>query len=291
MKMKLAAAFAALSLVVTASAQSNVTVYANNPSGDAFTNAGGSGINQNVTSWTGLGGEVWRYSNVRDQGVVGISTNQPRSGDASARIQTPGTTGNARSDMNLIAGTSGSLGNLDSLSHWSLDARTDSSSFANQAPVIRMTVFSATDINLSNGSAGVFGEIALDTTWDPGNHPTFTFGQWNNIDLIGGNRFVRASGGSLRQYNPGYLGGTSYTGDTQTLSSLLGLLAGKGYIVTSVGAGFGGTSGQFDGAIDNYTLGFGGNFTTYNFEAVPEPMTMTVMVLGALAALRKKRKV
>lgn len=61
-------------------------------------------------------------------------------------------------------------------------------------------------------------------------------------------------------------------------------------MVTSVGAGFGGSSGQYDGAIDNYTLGFGGNSTTYNFEAVPEPMTTSVMALGALAALRKKRK-
>jgi hypothetical protein len=33
-----------------------------------------------------------------------------------------------------------------------------------QAPVIRMTVFSATDINQATGLAGVFGEISLDTT-------------------------------------------------------------------------------------------------------------------------------
>lgn len=77
MKIKMAAAIAALSLVVSASAQSTVVDYANSPSGDAFTNAGPSGISQNVTSWIGLGGEVWRYSNLRDQGVVGISTNQP----------------------------------------------------------------------------------------------------------------------------------------------------------------------------------------------------------------------
>jgi len=63
--------------------------------------------------------------------------------------------------------------------------------------------------------------------------------------------------------------------------------------VISVNAGFGsGWPNTFVGAVDNITFGFNGQYTTYNFEVVPEPASMLVLGSGlvSMMALRRRRK-
>ncbi len=61
-----------------------------------------------------------------------------------------------------------------------------------------------------------------------------------------------------------------------------------------IGSGWG--SGTFSGFVDNVSIGFGNNATTFNFETVaanvvPEPGSFALMGLGIFAALgARKRK-
>jgi hypothetical protein len=44
--------------------------------------------------------------------------------------------------------------------------------------------------------------------------------------------------------------------------------------------------------VDNITFGFGGTYTTYNFEVVPEPASMLALGSGliGLLGLRRRKK-
>lgn len=252
-------------------------VYSNNPGGDAFTDPGivNPGASQLIGTYVGPQTQVWAYNEVKDSAVIGIDTDNPLSGNGSLHIKANGgafTNGKASITMGRL--DAGSLGSFDSLTHWSADLYTASSDFANQAMVMRMFV--------DNGTTS--GYLIFDTTWSPGNAPSMPFGQWNNADFVADSStlYVRANGTLA-----GVFGGTE-----QTFATWQGLLLGGGYEVKSINAGFGTSSGAFEGYIDNYTLGFGGQATVYNFEAnpVPEPASMAAIAAGvAFMARRRKR--
>ncbi|MFM9872736.1 MAG: PEP-CTERM sorting domain-containing protein [Fimbriimonadaceae bacterium] len=265
-------------LVVTTSAFAQVTVYSNNVGGDAFTDSGtvNPGASQLIGSYTGPNTEVWAYNEVKHNAVVGIDTVNPRSGNGSAHIQTLGganTNGKASISFGRLNG--GSLGGFDTLTNWSADVFTQSSDFAGQAMVLRLFVSNGTDS----------GFLVFDTTWQPGNNPNLAFGQWNNVDFTSNpNSFWVRGTGSLAS------AGNLNTGSEVTFASAQSLLAGKGFQVFGANAGFGTSSGAFDGFVDNYTIGFNGQSTTYNFEAVPEPMTMGILAAGAALVARRRKK-
>lgn len=278
MKLKITAA--AVAVAVTSSAFAQVTVFSNNVGGDGFTDPGTTnpGASQLITSYTGPNTEVWAYTEVKDMATVGIDGTNPYGAgmNGSAHIRTLGG-GNTQGKASIAYGRldSQALGTLDNLSAWSADFYTNSSDFAGQSMVLRMYV--------SNGNYS--GYLVYDTTWQPGNNPTITFNSWNTIDFLNnpGVFYVRGTG-NLNDANA--LG----TSSEMSFTVARNLLTGKGFNVYSFNAGFGTSSGQYDGFVDNYTIGFGGSNTVFDFEVVPEPATMAVLALPAIAAFRRKKK-
>ncbi len=266
----------------TVSAKAQI-IYSNNANpGDNFTNAGGTAANQMLSNFAGPSGEAATYRETKNNGTIGINTNLARSGNGSAWISTDGTT-NGKSEIALstaftAAGDSnGSLGSFDSLSAFGVDLYTQSSSVSNLAAIVRLELFSATD------GGGKYGQLVFDTTWNPGHFGTFAFGQWNTEDFMAnaGSMWFRGSSSLGATYDP--------SGSERTLADWMSTLNGKGYQVLSMNAGMGSSNTVFQGAVDNFKLGFGGSNKTYNFEAVPEPASICAIGLGILALIRKRR--
>lgn len=276
--------------VAPAVAQASGTeyVYSNNSTpGDAFTVPGPAVGNQMITGFTGSSGEVATYRNTKNGAMVGINDTDPRTGNGSVHFSLNGV--GVKSEV-AIGGAfapngdwAAPLGTLDTLSSWGADLLTNSSNVSNLGVIMRLEIASATD----NG--GTYGNLVWDTTWAPGHAGTVTFGSWQTYDFFNNptSTWLRGTGQLDALYGPG-----SITGDERTLADWMSILAGKGYYVLTANAGMGTFNGQFDGAMDNLKLGFGGNDKTYNFEvqAVPEPATMAALGLGALAMIRKRRQ-
>lgn len=75
------ASVVALALLASGGAAQASVVYSNNNSpGDVFTNAGGSNTNP-LTPGAAIGASGWFYNNVRNNGIVGVHDNLPRSGN------------------------------------------------------------------------------------------------------------------------------------------------------------------------------------------------------------------
>jgi hypothetical protein len=282
-------------LTAAAVAANAQTVYSNNyDPGDYFTNAGGSAANQALTSPIGGTGDVATYRETKNGATVGINTTMARSGNGSAWFSAANVTGGkaeiAISKAFTAAGDSnGVLGSFDSLSSFGADLYTQSSSISNQATIVRMELFSATDggVDGNGNPIGRYGQLVFDTSWAPSHFGSFTFGQWNTVNMFGnaGSTWLRATSG----INTAYGSGMGVDGGERTLTDWMGQLGGKGYNVISVNAGVGTFDGSFEGGVDNLSVGFGGNNKTYNFEAVPEPTTVAAVGLGALAMIRRRR--
>ena len=267
---------------VSANAQ---TVYSNSyDPGDYFTNAGASPANQMLTNFAGPNGEVATYRETQAGGTVGVNTTMAKNGNGSVWFSTTGNTNN-KSEIAISKAfkpngdSNGILGSFDSLSALSADLFTQNSSIGNQSTIVRLELFSATD------GGGRYGQLVFDTAWAPGHYGTYTFGQWNNVNLIDGNTWLRGTSG----INTAYGSGPGADGGERKFSDWQASLAGKGYSVSSVNAGIGSFNGSFQGGMDDLTIGFGENTNTYNFEAVPEPASVAVLGLGALALIRRRR--
>ncbi|MBL8066848.1 MAG: PEP-CTERM sorting domain-containing protein [Armatimonadetes bacterium] len=279
MKIKITAV--AVASLAVSSAFAQTTIYSNSPTGDAFTNAGSSGAFQTVASPTGFANASWYYSEVKNGGIVGIDGANPRTGseNGSAHFNVAANALGGRADMELRDTTAGYLGLFDNVTAWSVDTYTLSGDIPNSALNLRMELY--------NPNNNMYGNLVFDPTDTPSFNTPVTGLQWNTFDFFSaGNTYKLNATSSLGAAYGALLSG----GTPMTFASWQSALAGQGFLVLSVDMGWGTATSAFEGYADNYALGFGGQTQTYNFEVVPEPATMAVLALPALAALRRRKK-
>lgn len=276
-------AFVAVSVTAVSSA---TTVFSNTAGGDSFTNASGSNQGQAV------GTSGWFYNNVRNSGIAGIDTTFARNGNGSARLQTTlGPSGSSsKADFEYLAtGTNlagnfyagSSLGTLNQLSSLSYEWVRASGGTANQHLMVAGRILIDADGNLATTNDR--GGLVYETVYNGGSTstpvPTDTWVSEN----ITANTFLWNFGGGMSTATGGYNKSltdwvTGFSGSTISgNSAILGFSFG-------VGSGW----GTFDGAVDTVAFTIDGQNYDANFEAVPEPATMTVLALVALARRRKK---
>ncbi len=287
----------ALATFVFAAVSANAQIiFSNNPDpGDFFTSPSTSGATQ------AIGATGWFYNNVRNNAVVGINTNNPRSGNGSVYFsgtQTGAFSHKADIEYFQFASpgnpTSGlaAMGTLGALNSLSYDWYRDSSSTADSHlhPSLRLYI----DADGNMGTTTDRGYLIFEGIYN--GQAAAPTDAWQTSDIFNWNGAGQSANMWLRQFSPGqtnevydrsiqdWIAGQSTAGFLQLSgqSAIYGLSAG-------IGSGW----GPFEGAVDNISIGFtGGTFNTYNFEAapVPEPGTMAVLGLGALAMIRKRRK-
>lgn len=279
----------AVTAITCSSLSFGTTVFSNNIGGDTFTNASGSNQGQ------AIGSSNWYYNNVRNSGIAGIDTTFARNGNGSARLQTTvGPTGSSsKADIELLAGgtnlggnfyAGSSLGTLGQLSGLSYEWYRASGGTADQHLMVAGRILIDADGNLATTNDR--GGLVFETVYNGGSTSTpVATDSWVN-ESITANTFLWNFGGGMATATGGYNKSLSdwvngFSGSTVSgNSAILGFSFG-------VGSGW----GTFDGAVD--TVGYSLNGQSYdaNFEAVPEPATLSVLALLALACKRKKAKI
>lgn len=290
--LKLYATIGLATLSAALMAQTTVKVYSQNTApGDLFTNAGA------TNQGSAFGHPNWVYNNTRGGGQVGIRNNYPRSGNGSVYFNSPSNTAKADIEYfvdpfslagNFIPNSSNPnsiMGTLNQLTHLSYDWYRDGSSTttAHLHPVLRLGI-----VRVDNTTNSVnTGYLVFERVYNGfGAAPT---NSWQTDDIIANDYKLWATA-SLGFGNPN----DNINAVLKTISEWIAAAASDNdtLYVVSVNAGFGsGWSGSFTGAVDNITFGFNGQYTTYNFEVVPEPASLLALSSGvaSLLALRRRR--
>jgi hypothetical protein len=270
-------------IVLTSVASANtVTVYSNsNSPGDDFTNTGTSNTSPS-TPGAALDASGWYYNNVRNNGHVGIQTTYPLDGNGSVWFNaTQGPAGSSsKADIefyNIVGGVAqplGTLGNLTSLSYsWYRSSGGTAASF--DTPVLRLYVASP-DLTKS-------GYLVFEPVYNALGNNAAPVDQWESNDIVAENDHLWSTGSTLPNLNDYYSANVTLSAWQSNYGS---------YVVYGVSAGVGSGWGTFQGAVDDITFGFGGANTTYNFEVVPEPSTVSLVgagLMGILIAIRRRK--
>ncbi|AHG87798.1 PEP motif putative anchor domain protein [Gemmatirosa kalamazoonensis] len=247
--------------------------------------------------------DQWLPSNLGGtdaQGVAGIESFFPRSGNGSAVMKIEQWNGSSagKADLEYFFGgqylSPFSLGSLDGASYdFYRDAQ--STVAANQNPALRFYV----DADGSAATTGDRGYLIYEPVYNGNAAPAPDV--WHT-ELIGA-----SSNFWFRQFTPGVSDYTA-TGNGAALSSFLSYTAPNGAslsansmvfgLSTGIGSGWTADASWF-GAVDNVSVTVNGSTTTFNFETVqapcvttPEPVTLALVGGGllALAAAARRRR-
>ncbi|MCC6284498.1 MAG: hypothetical protein IT439_04225 [Phycisphaerales bacterium] len=288
------ASVVALALLASGGAAQASVVYSNNNSpGDVFTNAGGSNTNP-LTPGAAIGASGWFYNNVRNNGIVGVHDNLPRSGNGSARMQSTQGPGGASSKADLeyfhqaATGTFG-LGTLGAMNSLSYDWYKKGTSAASQHAVIRLYI----DGDGIEGTTTDRGYLVFERAYNGGVIPT---DQWVTDDL-----FSYAGGGAKLWQVAFGIGNFDTAGNWQPISvwqspggftpSPNGKTFSAASVVYGLSLGVGSGWDTYDGAVDNVTIGFtGAPVYSWNFEVVPAPASAAFLGLGGLVVAGRRRR-
>lgn len=268
-----------------------VVVFSNNAMpGDSFTF--NPGTSNPATPGAALGTSGWFYTNVRNAGVVGVNTNNPRSGNGSAFMSIPA--GNTKADIEYFStnaqGQLTSMGTLGNLSSLKFDWYRDGSStvLSHFVPALRIYVDADGDLGTTTDRGYLIYERVYNTA---GAAPV---DQWVTDDVFNYNGAGASANLWLRQFGPPGATNEVYNRDLQEWiagQSTAGFLSfSPNSVVYGLSSGIGsGWTNSFVGAVDNITIGFGGNETVFNFEVVPTPGAAGLLGLGGLVAARRRR--
>lgn len=289
MKMNIGSAllFAAGLSIAGGEAWAAPIVLANNPApGDAYTNAGASNQGQSV------GASGWFYNNVRNGGVVGISTALPRSGNGSVSFSGNNGPGGSsyKADIEYLAnGTNvggnyfaaGSLGAFSAFTGMSYDWYRDASSTNSnvQMPSLRILL----DLDGNINTTGDRGGLVYERTYNEGGAaPT---NQWVSATIGSDTKLWNFGLGLGAEFD---IDGDGNPYDTLAEWKASGRLANA--VILGFSSGVGSGWGPFSGAVDNIAWTIGGTTTSTNFEVASVPEPGTWMLLGlALAGVARRR--
>ena len=235
----------------------------------------------------GVGANQWHTENVGGGATAAITTTNARNGNGSVEM-TSGTNG-AKADFVNTWGfdATRTLGSLNLLSYdW---YRSVSSTVADHFhPAFRLSY----DADGNSATSNDRGYLIYENIYNGNN---VVEGVWRTDNILESNYWMRqfSPTNTVENYTTTlqeWMNGPRPGAPADALSTSTAILG----IEFGIGSGWG--NGSFSGFVDNVSIGFGNNATTYNFEnvaanAVPEPGSFALIGLGIFAALgARKRK-
>ncbi len=260
------------------------------PNGEKDESWGIDNISVKVSSTTTIESEVivkhsdnhgWTAANVRADGFVGITGENPRSGLGSLAFKTnfaaPFVLGKDKADFQLLWNDqSRTLGTLDTLRY---EYYRDSSSTVpgHFHPVLRLLFYDA--------DSNKFGLLIWEENYQDGFPGSVSTDTWVSRDILDG-YFWMFSGGVIQNFHMTLQDwinnidpNTGLPPVGQPGDPIPPALDANTFIYgvnTGVGSGWSSTA-SFKGFVDNVAIGFNGIATRYNFE--PDPVSQTLQVI------------
>ena len=223
----------------------------------------------------------WTPANLRGTGTVEITATYPANGNGSLQFSSngPGDKADFANSWGVVQGRT--LGNISALSYDYLRDPATAGVEPWLVPALRLQYLTT---DLKSGYL-IFEPVYNGTRTAP-------TGSFVANDVLRANFWMRAfgPGRTIEQYDvtlARWASGATF-GTSQQLSADTNIIG----IEVGVGSGW---AGQFRGAVDNVSFGFGAtDSVTYNFEtravAVPEPASALLLASGMLALVTTRRR-
>jgi hypothetical protein len=289
---------AAIVLALTGAASAQIVPSNNAAPGDFFNNPTTTTSNP-LSPGAAVGASGWFYTNVRNDGTVGINNTLPRSGNGSVFFSgTQGPAGNSsKADIEYFSvdgqGHPVPMGTLGSMNSFSYDWHRVSGGTAGDHyhPALRFYF----DADGSNATTNDRGYLVFERAYNPAVSPV-PVDQWVSDDVFNFNG--AGSSANLWMVNFGNPNGSVLEVFNRDLNDWLTTpnpnaaypTLSANTVIYGLSAGIGSGWGTFSGAVDNIAIGFTGALSyNFNFEVVPAPGAIALLGLGGLFAARRRR--